>query len=634
MATANIWNNEVVSSNQKTFSWNYGSQYVVTDITIYIQGAASGTPKNLYDASGNPIADINSHTSYSIPGVGNSGSYSVKSASTGTFYIRVTVTYEDAASGSTFTISNGTTGENVVYVGDISRITFSNTQGLTGLTHKVTWKMTNTINETKTHTATSASGASILDYRMLVEDWLDYIPFNSRTGTCTVTVQTFKGSTSQGTTTKTFNLWVPNTTEFKPIIGSFTAEEGSAWFNNKPWKTWSTVLQSWSGCMSKYNASLASWVLTGPGFTSERKTGTWISGAATHQEETSIMQSAGTQQWTLTIKDSRGLSASATVSLTVSDYELPVISSTSCSRMKTQDFTPDPSSVYIGGSMAYSIYNTTDGNYVDTAQIQIQISGTYVPINTSETDEVAVSGSTYIYSAQTDLARGYKLRFIVTDAMGGSTSVEGYVGTAYVFMRWDKTLNAFGFGAYPPSSNGNDQVYINPDWNLYVHGDEIEDLIENKIQTGILDQVYPVGSIYITMDGTNPAQTGGIFQYGTWVAVDSGRFLVTATGETNGTPTYNGAATGGKTGYNLVANAGAMNGDISTYQYWTAASSDFQKGNTAANRYMSSSFGSADAITNANSGNSTVVTERTGQTSTTTTIVPPYLAVYMWRRTA
>ena len=147
-------------------------------------------------------------------------------------------------------------------------------------------------------------------------------------------------------------------------------------------------------------------------------------------------------------------------------------------------------------------------------------------------------------------------------------------------------------------TNGNWDIV---DTTLKSLQDQITVLVGNRL---------PVGSIYINYsDSTNPATLLG---YGTWTAVTD-RFLIGASG------TYPAGTTGGATTHTLTA-------------------SEIPSITSSVGLYGSEVGGGSQYIANAISTNVTNGT-CTGITSNNTggaahSILNPYIAVYMWRRTA
>ena len=133
------------------------------------------------------------------------------------------------------------------------------------------------------------------------------------------------------------------------------------------------------------------------------------------------------------------------------------------------------------------------------------------------------------------------------------------------------------------------------------------DIADIKTQmTGLLDKIYPVGSIYMSVASANPGEFFG----GTWARIEN-RFLVAAgssysPGDTGGASSHKHLGT---TGYN-----GSQQGYIETNGNATGTVSAF-KVSTVVN-----SGGSQTGVTVAYTGDSSNL--------------PPYLAVYVWKRTA
>lgn len=71
-------------------------------------------------------------------------------------------------------------------------------------------------------------------------------------------------------------------------------------------------------------------------------------------------------------------------------------------------------------------------------------------------DEAIATASRYDFKLQ--ITDNYTTRAV------GNMILEALLGTVSVFMRWDKTLGSFGFGAYPTSSNS---LAIAPGWQLW-----------------------------------------------------------------------------------------------------------------------------------------------------------------------
>lgn len=142
--------------------------------------------------------------------------------------------------------------------------------------------------------------------------------------------------------------------------------------------------------------------------------------------------------------------------------------------------------------------------------------------------------------------------------------------------------------------------------------------IELKTPGGIksfLDAIYPVGSIYMSVKSTNPGTLFG----GTWVAIAQGRCLVGVGSNkdaNNESKTFTVRQTGGEYNHTLVLN------EIPKHNH---------SGRTA-NGWGSLDWGYNFTYTNTAAWNGDG-TESVGGGQKHNNI-PPYLAVYMWERTA
>ena len=161
-----------------------------------------------------------------------------------------------------------------------------------------------------------------------------------------------------------------------------------------------------------------------------------------------------------------------------------------------------------------------------------------------------------------------------------------------------------------------------------------------KSQTATLSQVYPVGSIYMSVNSTNPSTLFG----GTWEQLKN-RFLIGAGG------TYSNGATGGLTNHTpsgtvtvdkhtLTVNEIPSHNHEQNDWTWTV-SAGFNSGNYYVNGGVSNQ--NASIYNDKKSTERNYVTNTGGGqghnhtatfTGTMQNTMPPYLAVYMWKRTA
>jgi microcystin-dependent protein len=147
---------------------------------------------------------------------------------------------------------------------------------------------------------------------------------------------------------------------------------------------------------------------------------------------------------------------------------------------------------------------------------------------------------------------------------------------------------------------------------------------------------YPVGSIYMSTVATNP---GTLFGFGTWVAYGTGRMPISADGSTYVAGATGGSATTTLSTTNLPSHTHTFSAttgatDLShTHTYGSASN----WGSGSANAFDARNNGSyttSGASVNMNHTHSVSGTTDGTGSGTAVTTISPYIAVYMWNRTA
>lgn len=133
--------------------------------------------------------------------------------------------------------------------------------------------------------------------------------------------------------------------------------------------------------------------------------------------------------------------------------------------------------------------------------------------------------------------------------------------------------------------------------------------IYNGIKSKIFLGVYPVGSIYLSLNSTNPSTYFG----GTWEAI-SGRFLLGANS------TYKAGTTGGEATHKLTISEMPAH----THNAWQKNTSQLQT--SEANALPTSTVWTKNLWNVDNFAKSTGGNQAHNN-------MPPYLSVYMWKRT-
>lgn len=179
-------------------------------------------------------------------------------------------------------------------------------------------------------------------------------------------------------------------------------------------------------------------------------------------------------------------------------------------------------------------------------------------------------------------------------------------GETYVWSAWGESYSSYG---HTHALDGNEVTGVLPISKLVTNNDEATALI-SAIKSVLVNTIYPVGTIYISTVSTSPATLFG----GSWTQIED-RFLLAASnsypaGSTGGTSSHDHLSPVGHNADNMLLGMTFANGD-STMQ-------------------INSSFA---ALTNSvinGSGNYRWKLPKTSISSN----LPPYMAVFVWRRTA
>jgi hypothetical protein len=159
------------------------------------------------------------------------------------------------------------------------------------------------------------------------------------------------------------------------------------------------------------------------------------------------------------------------------------------------------------------------------------------------------------------------------------------------------------------------------------YGDSSTKLATTAFVQAALQLLYPVGSIYTNSSAsTNP---GTLFGFGTWTAFGAGRVMV---GFNSGDPLFDTAEeTGGSKDAIVVSHTHTASvtdpGHTHTYTTYPARGA---QGTTIV-------FADVTNPTTSNTGSNTTgitVSNSTTGSSGTNANLPPYITVYMWKRTA
>ena len=607
-----------VSANTSTIT---AKAYLVNDWSLSINARSDnkvtidGTAQTYASPA---ISSTGTHLLGTVTQTVNHGSDGSKSlAMSAVFYIRATLSgtyYESITASANITLdsiarASGVSASNVA-MGSATTIAIS--RASSSFTHTLTYAFgsaTGTI-ATKT-TSTSVSWTPPLTLA-------SQIP-KAVTGTCTITCTTYNGSTSIGSKTCTLTLTVP--ASVKPTITSLTA----ARVDGAVPSTWGIYVQTKSkatltinGAAGSYGSTISSYSITGGGYTSTASSFT-----------TGFLNTSGTITFTATVTDSRGrVSAAATVSISVVAYSPPSFASYLSQRCLSNG-TANEDGTYIRGMVSYSYASCSSKNTITCATYYKKAS------DTAWTNASAAfsSGTAFTFGGgKISTETSYDIKYTLTDAFT-TIAIQDIVSTAAVVMDFKKGGKGVAVGKVSEVDNA---FEVAEDWDVRVYGKLLKDYIQSFIKT-----MYPVGSIYMSVNNTNPSTYFG----GTWVAWGAGRVPVGVNASDSNFSTVE--KTGGASTVTLAASqipshthakgtlatasAGAHTHNLNlTKTTWAGSSSSrVVVDSTDYTAMTNKATASAGAHTHTISG-STAATGGGGAHSN----LQPYITCYMWKRTA
>ena len=304
-----------------------------------------------------------------------------------------------------------------------------------------------------------------------------------------------------------------------------------------------------------------------------------IGGKAASADGGNTLQNTGTMAVVATVTDSRGRTASVTQNITVNAYSGPGI----------QDLT------FLRGN--YSGGTWTDNAMGDdiklTFTLSIQLTGNKATVEVTGASNLTgqTSGAKTVYLVDYGTDSTGVVQVKATDALGGTVTREVTIPTVAVPLNMNFDLQAICFGGVAEK-----EKTVEFKWPIYYMG------------KALLDLLHPVGSIYQSTDATSPADLFG----GTWEQVKD--VFLLAAGDSHAAGSTGGEETHTLTKAEIPDHAHTLK---YTGQSVTEGVNAIRLYQAASNQYNAYSGGqSSDCGDQAHNN------------------MPPYLAVYTWRRTA
>jgi hypothetical protein len=228
---------------------------------------------------------------------------------------------------------------------------------------------------------------------------------------------------------------------------------------------------------------------------------------------TGVLTQSGSLDLVGTITDSRGRTASKTVSITVMNYALPNISSATAVRSSNTG-TVDVNGTSIRVDLLAAVQSLIVGTQKNDLTVNIKTKQTdddtpwssISPVDTVDAGDVGYNDhrilSTY------DTAHSYVVRIEVSDVLGSVSAVEITVGTGGVLIHYSTTEDAMGVGKYweQGSVDAQGQMYQRAGKRVLDEDDytELDDTLTELDDTLTeLEVGYrPNGAVYFTSSGT------------------------------------------------------------------------------------------------------------------------------------
>lgn len=412
----------VVDAHGGAFTWYFkldGSDYYSVYQNTYSQGntvsGSTATKTVTHNADGTKTFTLNVsvETSYVAGANNNLNTYSIQRAS-----LSQSITLNTIPRTSDFSFGSFTMGT----AGDISI-----SRASSSFTHKVTYKFGSASGTISSNATTSASWTPSRD--------LGYQIPNSLSGTGTITVATYSGSTHIGSKSKTFTLWV--TGDMQPTFGEI-GEAGIGLFQGQYVQGKSRISLSIDDAVGSYGSTITSYSIVGNSLNINEYYGT-----------SGYLTASGTQTYTAKVTDSRGRTCTKTKSIYVHRYQAPRVEWCVLSPCRGNDNKePYDKGTYLYCQVNYAIENIGGFN-TNAKRYKLEMK----PTNSSSWSTL-VDSSLSFYDAQDfeinttstlDLTKSYDVRVSFSDSYG-TTTLTGTVRAGSCLLDIEK--NGIGVGKY------------------------------------------------------------------------------------------------------------------------------------------------------------------------------------------
>lgn len=348
-----------------------------------------------------------------------------------------------------------------------SPLTISITRYATTFTHTLKYTF---LNATGTIVSkTSASSVSWTpDMRLC-----NQIP-SAPDGTCTITCETYNGSTLVGSSTYDVKIAVPKSVQLEPQAGSFvvspynagTRAEGIAAFVQGYSKAEISINTAKISTDKSYGATPKSYRFSFEGSTIN-----------TAPYRTGILRTEGTKKITCYVTDTRERTTSIDVEFTVHAYSAPKLSDVSIFRCNSAGVANEEGT-YISAKSSFT-FSSLGGANSASLQVRYGKNGESFGAYESMSSGVAkILGEGHVLAEAT-----YFVEMRLIDQLGQGSIYTDYIDTVSVFFKGNDGGTAAGFGKPPERDNVLDIA-----WDLQTRGDLYVGEAGNKMADFVIEE--------------------------------------------------------------------------------------------------------------------------------------------------
>ena len=384
-----------VLSGSTTYNFNNYNSLVLSSGTTWVAHNASGSKSISFSSSAGGGSTIGS-----AGASGSLGLTTIPRASTSTF-----------SGGATFDAG--------------SSVTINTTRASTGFTHTIEWYYGDRSGTVATGVGASTTWAVPLDL-------VNQTP-SSTSGTGYIKTTTYSGSTVIGTSNTTMTVTVPSSVV--PTFTAVTCAEGVASVNTKI----GTYVQSQSklsvgitGAAGVYGSTITSYKIE------IKKSSTLLQTIDSSSGTSNVITESGTITIIGTITDSRGRTATKSITVSVLAWQPPKLISTSAERALSNGTLADEGT-YIKAFINASVSSLTNGTQKNTITYKISTkasSSSTWTVKTTATPAGISYNSNNLLTGPYVITASYDVKIEITDQFSTST-VTHRVSVASVFMHWD-----------------------------------------------------------------------------------------------------------------------------------------------------------------------------------------------------